>query len=466
MPALVRTRLSAMMFLFYSSLGAWAVTIATYLKKPAGDGGLNFDSHQVGLIFATFAIGGIVANPLVGLLADRLFRADRLFAVMSVCCGLFLLGAWQWCDLRELVLGAARSQIEANVPAGGSGESETNLADGTPGDALKAETDVTFYGLFAVMLAYSLCLQVAIPLVSVISLRNLPDPTRQFSRTRLWGTVGWVVVGLLMGVVIAPVSSQPFLMAAVLAVAVGVYGLTLPSTPPKGHGKTLGEAFGLPALGLFKWRSFAVYLAVGLTLSVMNQFYGTHGHAYLTATGWEGAERWMVIGQVVEVGCMFVIPLLDPKRSMKWLMLAGAVGGVVRGLTMAWGNPWAVMAVGVPMHGWQFALYFVTATTFVDRLAPPHLRASAQAIAAFVGGGVGPLLGNILAAQVMNECRTPGGTDWGAFWLVPAVGCGLAAIAFALLFRTPTNTPAPVVVPATPTRRRDQADEPSKVLGG
>lgn len=450
MPVLVRTRLSAMMLLFYSSLGAWAVTIGTYLKKPAAEGGLNFDSVQVGLIFSTFAIGGVLANPLVGLLADRLFRADRLFAVMCVCCGLFLLGAWQWCELREPVLAAA------GQGAGG----EANPLD------LKSETDVTFYGLFAVMLAYSLCLQVAIPLVSVISLRNLPDPIRQFSHTRLWGTVGWIAVGLLMGLVIAPVSSQPFLMAAVLAVAVGVYGLTLPVTPPRGHGKTLGEAFGLPAFGLFRHRSFGVYLAVGLTLSVMNQFYGTHGHAYLTATGWAGAERWMVIGQVVEVGCMFVIPLLDPKRSMKWLMLAGAVGGALRGLTMAWGNPWAVMAVGVPMHGWQFALYFVTATTFVDRLAPPHLRASAQAIAAFVGGGLGPLLGNALAAEALDACKLPTGTDWGTFWLVPAGGCGLAAVAFALLFRTPADVPAPVVVPATPHRRRDSADEPSKVLGG
>ena len=248
------------------------------------------DDVAQGFFFSTFAIGGILANPLVGLLADRLFRADRLFAVMCVCCGLFLIGAWQWCELREPVLAAAGPE------------------------GLKGETDVTFYGLFAVMMAYSLCLQVAIPLVAVISLRNLPDPSRQFSRTRLWGTVGWIAVGLLMGYVIAPVSSQPFLMAAVLSVAVGVYGLSLPPTPPKGHGKTLGEAFGLPALGLFKRRSFGVYLAVGLTLSVMNQFYGTHGHAYLTATGWAGAERWMVIGQVVEVGCMFVIPLLDPKR--------------------------------------------------------------------------------------------------------------------------------------------------------
>ncbi len=442
MPPLVRTRLSAMMLLFYSSLGAWAVTIATYLKKPVADGGLNFDSHQVGWIFSTFAIGGVLANPLVGLLADRLFRADRLFAVMSAMCGLFLFGAWQWCELREPVLAAAGPE------------------------ELKAATDTTFVGLFAVMLAYSLCLQVALPLCSVISLRNLPDPTRQFSRTRLWGTVGWIAVGLLMGLVIAPVSSQPFLMAGVLAAAVGVYALTLPKTPPKGGGKTLGEAFGLPALGLFKRRSFAVYIVCGLMLSVMNQFYGTHGHSYLTATGWAAAEQWMVIGQVVEVGCMFAIPLLDPKRSMKWLMLAGAVGGMVRGVALASGHPLAVMAVGVPMHGWQFAFYFVTATTFVDRIAPPHLRASAQAIAAFVGGGVGPLLGNALAAQVMEGCRTPAGTDWTAFWLWPLAGCGLAAAAFGLLFRTPTDSPVPVVVPAVPPRRRHPADEPSKVLGG
>lgn len=443
MPPFVRTRLSAMMFLFYSSLGAWAVTIATYLKKPAAaaDGGLNFDGHQVGLIFSTFAIGGVLANPLVGLLADRLFRADRLFSVMSIACGLFLVGAWQWCGLREPVLAAANS------------------------DTLKAETDVTFYGLFAVMLAYSLCLQVAIPLVAVISLRNLPDPPRQFSRTRLWGTVGWIAVGLVMGLVIAPVSSQPFLMAAVLSAAVGVYGFSLPNTPPKGGGKTLGEAFGLPALGLFQHRSFGVYILVGLTLSVMNQFYGTHGHTYLSEAGWVGAERWMVIGQVVEVGCMFVIPLLDPKRSMKWLMLAGAIGGMVRGLTMAWGHPIAVMAVGVPMHGWQFAFYFITAQTFVDRLAPPHLRASAQAIAAFVGGGLGPLLGNFLAAQVLTANRTPDGPDWTAIWMVPAVGCGFAAVAFGVLFRTPTDSTPRMVVPAA-SRRRSPADEPSKVLGG
>lgn len=444
MPRLVRTRLSAMMFLFYGSLGAWAVTIATYLKKPITEGGLGFDSHQVAWIFSTFAIGGILANPLVGLLADRLFRAERLLASASCGCAVFLTAAWAWCARSEPLLAAAGP------------------------DELLGVTGGVFAVLFVLMLIYSLCLQIALPLCSVLALRNLSDPPRQFSRTRLWGTVGWVAVGLFMGLLIAPVSNQPFLLAGGLAAVVGIYALTLPPTPPRGHGKSFGEAVGLPALGLLRDRSFAVFVVCGLTLSVMNQFYGTHGHTYLTAVGWEHAERWMVIGQVVEVGCMFALPLLDPKKRMKWLMLTGAIGGAVRGAALAWGPAWAQMAVGVPMHGWQFAFYFVTATTFVDRLAPPHLRASAQAITAFVGGGVGPLLGNGLAAEVLDRCHTSAGTDWTTFWLVPLVGCGLAAVGFGLLFRTPTECHAPAMAIPSGGRapQRKRAEDESKVLGG
>ncbi len=423
MPRYARTRLSAMMFLFYASLGAWAVTGGTYLGRPLAEGGLGFGSYQVAWIYSTFAIGGVLANPLVGLLADRLFRGERVFAAGCAGCVVFLVAAWAWC-----------------------GHSEPLLKAASPDD-LPAATHSTFVGLFALLLAYSLCLQIAMPLCSVLSLRNLADPSRQFSRVRLWGTVSWIVVGVGMGWVLNPISKDPFLLSAILSAVVAVYALTLPPTPPRGHGKSLGEAFGLPALRLFKHRSFAVYIAGGLMLSVMNQFYGVHAHAYLTATGWKAAEKWMVIGQVIEVGCMFAIPLLKPKQWMKWIMLAGAVGGAVRGAALAWGPPWVVMGVAVPMHGWQFAFYFVAAATFVDRIAPPHLRASAQAIGAFVGGGVGPLVGNLLAAEVLNHCRTPDGTDWTTFWLVPLVGCGITSVAFAWLFRSPPDVPAVVAVP-------------------
>lgn len=440
MPRYVRTRLSAMMFLFYFALGAWAVTTATYLKTPADAGGLSFSNVQVGWIYSTFALGGILAHPLVGLLVDRLFRAERVFGVASALCGLFLFAAAGWCQWNSPYLAAV-------------------VASGDQA-ATEAVVRGVFWPLFALMLAHSFCLQIALPLCTVLSMRNLPDPTHQFSRVRMWGTVGWVVAGLLLGLILVPVSPQPFALAGAVAVLAGVYGVTLPGTRPKGTGKSLGEAFGLPAFALFRNRSFAVFVAVALVLSVMNQFYGVHGHRYLTERGVSRPERWMVIGQVVEVACMFVIPLLAPKRNMKWLMLIGAVGGAARGPVLAWGPDWLVFAFGVPMHGLHFAFFYVVAATFIDRQAPPHLRASAQAIAAFVSGGVGPLIGNTLAAAVLDAGTVDGRIDWAAFWMWPLAVCSLASVAFLVGFRTPAEPAAEhlLAVPSSHVPRQADAE--------
>ena len=78
MPAYVRTRLSAMMFLFYFALGSWAVTLSTYLMSAPVKGGLNFTTAEVGWVYSTFAIGGVTAPLFVGLLADRLFPVERI----------------------------------------------------------------------------------------------------------------------------------------------------------------------------------------------------------------------------------------------------------------------------------------------------------------------------------------------------------------------------------------------------
>jgi MFS family permease len=435
-----------MMFLFYFALGAWAVTAGTYLKAPPADGGLGFSNAQVGWIYSTFALGGILANPLVGLLADRLFRAERVFGVASVLCGGFLfLAAW-WCQRSEPVV----------------------LAAASVGDPALLEQTVSgvFGPLFGIMLAQAFFLQIGLPLCTVLSLRNLADPHREFSRTRLWGTVGWIVAGLVMGAILAPVSSQPFVLAGAVGVVAGVYGFTLPPTHPKGTGKSIGEAFGLPALGLFRDRSFVVFMAVGFVLSVTNQFYGVHAHRFFTERGLSHPERWMVIGQAVEVGCMFAIPLLDPRRNMKWLMLLGAVGGAARGPVLAWGPDWLMVAVGMPMHGWQFTLYFIVAATFIDREAPPHLRASAQAIAAFVSGGLGPLAGNTLAAWVLDHDQLDGRVDWAAFWMWPLVLCSLGAAAFLAWFRTPVPAVELPVVPSTAVPRKAADPEPDPVLRG
>jgi len=408
------------MFLFYASLGSWAITTGTFLLKSPDTGGLAYSTQQVGWIYSTFALGGMMATPLVGVLVDRLFRAEIVFGVFSIACGVLLFAAGNWCEASQpLALEAFRA-------------SSGNFDD----PQVRAAADASFRTLFAIMLAQAFCLQISLTLCTVLSLRNLPDPSHQFSRTRMFGTVGWVLVCNTLGFFMLPTSPMPFHLGGVIAVVAGIYGFSLPATPPKGTGKGLGEAFGLPAFKLFRDRSFCTFIAVSLINSQMNQFYGVYGHRFLTDRGVPMPERWMTLGQIMEVACMFAIPLLNPKKNMKWLMLLGTLGGAVRAMAMLLGSDWLTLGLGVPMHGWSFAFYYVVAASFIDREAPPHLRASAQSIAAFVASGLGPWTGNMIAANVLDHYQDGNRIDWASVWVVPLIGSLLATVLFAVGFRT------------------------------
>jgi nucleoside transporter len=431
-PPFVRVRLSAMMFLFFFSVGSWAVTLSTYLMSAPTRGGLNFTTNEVGWVYSTFAFGGMLAPLVVGLLADRLFAAQRVLGVTGLVCAALLFAAGRWCDFNfpraaDAYRRAAAAESVLDLPA------LERVNDSPEVRRVAAET---FRPLFGLMLAYCIGLQIGTTLTTVIALRNLPDPGG-FSRTRLYGTVGWIVAGYTIGQLLSAVSSQPLYLAAGSSGLSGLFAFLLPHTPPKGVGRTPAEILGLPALSLFRDRSFGVFVGVTCVCAAMNQFYGIYAHRYLTDLGVPKPEQALTLGQLCEVACMFAIPALGPRHRIKGLMLLGLVGWVVRGAVMTWGAVPAVVAAGVPMHGWSYAFYYMVAATYLDREAPAHLRASVQGIITFVSGGVGVWAGNTFAGLVVDHHRTGTVIDWRPVWLVPWVGSTAALVVFVLFFRPP-----------------------------
>ena len=99
----VAARLAGMMFLHYFVMGAWIVTLTTFLLAPPGVG-LNFTPGQVGWIYSTLAVGGFVGPLVVGLLADRWFPAERVISALSLISAALLFAAGWWCETRTEVV--------------------------------------------------------------------------------------------------------------------------------------------------------------------------------------------------------------------------------------------------------------------------------------------------------------------------------------------------------------------------
>jgi len=422
-PGPIRLRLSLMMFGQYLILGAWAVPLATFLLARPEHGGLGFSPAQTSWIYSTTALASLVAPLLLGLLADRLFAAQKLLALFHLAgAGLFFAAA-RFCSITQ--------------------EELRSGANGTT-------TRTAFLILMALMLAISFVTILTLSLCNVTGFRNLREPKKSFGGVRLFGTLGWIVVNVALDLFGTPLSAQPLYVAAAGSLAMGIYGFTLPHTPPARLGKGVAEAMGLPALKMFSDTSFRILVGCALFMAAVQQFYTVYANPFLHALHAPKPTALQTIAQVSEIVCLLLFPVVLARYGFKMTLALGIFGWVIRNAIFS--THWLplIAVVGLPLHGMCFTFFFVVTNLYVDRHAPPHLRASAQGILMFTVSGFGTLMGNILSARTLEFLLTDGQVAWGWFWLVPAAASAIVFLLFIAGFRDDTPVrPEPALTEAT-----------------
>ena len=245
----VRVRLSIMMFLEYAVWGVWAVNLSVYLATlESFRENIGF---KINMIFLTMAIANIVAPFVASQLADRYFSTERFLAFSHLVGGLFLLWA-----------------------------SPLRLYFGLP-PAIQS-----FEFLFWVLLGHCLLYAPTVALTNSLAFHHLPNGEKDFGSIRLWGTIGWIVVGVVFGLVwigykvgrplaatlgYTPNVSDCLVVAGALSIIMAAYCMTLPHTPPAKQVEN-PLAF-LTAIKLARYPSFAVMLVVAFLVSTELQFY-------------------------------------------------------------------------------------------------------------------------------------------------------------------------------------------------
>jgi nucleoside transporter len=395
MPLKDRIQLSLMMFLNFAIWGSWYVTLGAYLTIH-----LKFTGTQAGAVFGTTAIACMTSPFFVGLVADRFFASERVLAVLH------LLGA----ILLFLV------------------------------------TKVTGFGaVYGVMLVYGLCYFPTIALTNSLTLQHLKNPARDFPLIRVFGTLGWIAIGVTLGLFKIETSPSSFLLAAGASLMMSVFSLTLPHTPPpsKGEPVNLRQILGLDALVMFKRRSFAVFGLASVLACIPLSFYFSFTNAYLNDLHVPNAAGKMALGQASEVALMLLMPFILARLGVKSILMMGLAGWTVRYLLLGYGNPQGGMwmfYLAILLHGICYDFFFMTGQLYTDQEAPAHLRSAAQGLITFLTYGLGMLIGSALAGRAVDHfTHTAGGVtsvNWLAFWYVPATIAFSILIVITVFFRS------------------------------
>src|SRR5690606_9837718 len=150
-----------------------------------------------------------------------------------------------------------------------------------------------FSAFYPYVLAYMILYMPTLALVNSVAFRQMRDPALEFSRIRVWGTVGWIIAGLVISFVFAWDSQtaiaagalrNTFLMCAVASLLLGLYSFSLPGTPPlarSGQQSGLNQMLGLDALKLLKDRSFAIFFASSVLICIPLAFYYQNANPFL-----------------------------------------------------------------------------------------------------------------------------------------------------------------------------------------
>lgn len=401
MKATTRVQLSVMMFLNFFIWGAWFVTLGTYLDKN-----LHATGVQSGNVFSTQSWGAIIAPFIIGLIADRFINAERILGALH------LIGAFLMYQMYNA-------------------------------------SDIGVF--YPYVLVYMILFMPTLALVNSVSFNQMANPEKDFSGIRVWGTIGWIVAGLLISYLFhwdSPENANggmlrnTFLMASIASLVLGIYSFTLPKTPPKrssGEKVSIKEIVGLDALQLLKSKNFAVFFIASILICIPLAFYYQNTHPFLTNIGVDNPTGKMTIGQASEVLFLLLLPVFFTKFGFKNTILVGMAAWALRYLFFAYGNAGNLgfmLLLGIALHGVCYDFFFVSGQIYTNTKAGDRYKSAAQGLITLATYGVGMLIGFATAGLVTDAYKIDENTfNYKMVWIIPAAIAFVVMLLFLIFFR-------------------------------
>jgi len=366
-----KAELMTMLFLHGMALAAWFVPLGAILESA------NLRS-MIPLAFAAAAVAALTSPLFFGAMADRTLPPLKVLRLTSLGSATFAaIVGWQLesgANHRLILLGIQLQSL-MSVP--------TNSLTGS------------------------------------IVFSRLTNSQRQFGSIRALGTLGWMAGCWLVSLLQIDNSPKAFYLSAGLWIVLILFTFVISPGPASSNGSlsklTLRERFGLDALVLLKNHDHRVIFLTAAFVAVPFAAFYPYTPAHLSDLGLQSISALMSLGQVAEVGVMFLIGGILTNWRLKWVILWGLGFGVARYGLYSFDAPIPLLA-GVALHGLAYTFTQISTQIYLAKRIDAAWRTRAQALLSMLTAGVGNLAGYLFTGLWLYLCENKEGINWRLFW--------------------------------------------------
>lgn len=258
----------------------------------------------------------------------------------------------------------------------------------------------SFYMLIPTAFVFYAFFLPTFPLIDCLILATIKETGDSFGSYRLWGSLGFAVTALSVGLLLANIGIE-----RVGYVYMGLMLLSLMLAIPVADAPPTGQSFNPGQLRkLLTDRRVITVLVFIAIINSTNRANDTFMSLLIESLG--GTEA--IVGQAWTVAPLSEVPIFALfgfflARGKEELILAlGAAFYALRWFLFAiTSNPDLITIIQL-LHGLSFGLFYMAGVSYIGKIVPPGLRASGQGLLATFGGGIAGITGALAGGIVMD----------------------------------------------------------------
>lgn len=254
--------------------------------------------------------------------------------------------------------------------------------------------DQSFWWIALSMAAFSFFWNGALPQFEATTLSYLGTDTHQYSRIRLWGSVGFIVSVVLLGYLLESqaLSIVPVTLL-ILFISIAVVSFSVADRPHQG-----APVAHTPLLQVVRQPAVLALLAACILMQFSHGPYYTFYSLYMGSYGYSSSAVGILwaLGVIAEVGLFLIMHRLMFKHSLRALFLTSFILSALRWLMIAFlMDNLVLVVIAQTLHAASFALYHAVGIQLIHQHFKGRNQVRGQALYASLSYGVGGALGTL-----------------------------------------------------------------------